>query len=55
MTAATAHDRYREKLSTVRRLRKQRYTFAEIGQELGVSRQRAHQLYKAAITDKETK
>lgn len=30
----------------IRRLRKQRYTYREIGERLGISKQRVHQLYK---------
>lgn len=39
--------RYRKILS----LRSKELTFAEIGEELGISRQRAHQIYQDALND----
>lgn len=38
-----------EQRARVVALRRRRMTFAEIGQELGVSPQRAHQIYEAAL------
>lgn len=47
---AIKEDTQRNK-AEVLRLRRQRMTFEKIGQELGFSRQRAHQIYKEALAE----
>lgn len=47
MKTQERNQRYKKVLS----LRSKDLTFAEIGEELGISRQRAHQLYLDALND----
>jgi DNA-directed RNA polymerase specialized sigma subunit len=44
----SAHSEAQKRRRLVVRLRRRRFTFAEIGEQLGISRQRAHQLYQQA-------